>query len=349
LALFQIAIRFECPQFIRSLFGRGCYNLDATGALPLIKPMLATAAKPFDHPDYVFEVKWDGYRCLAYLIATNTTLVSRNLKNITSHFPDLGDMHLQVQKDAVILDGEIIVLRDGQPSFDALQSRARLTDRQRINLATQNLPALYMAFDILYCRGKSLLDLPLYDRFEKLKAAVGPNRLIVVSDGVRGDGISFFRACADKGLEGVMAKRLDSRYLPGTRSPLWKKIRATREADLVICGYRSGQGSRRLGTLVMGAWNGKEFIYQGLVGTGIDRVAEEALLIKLAAISSRHKSLEAAELAGRSVHWVMPDMVCRVEYLALTGQGLLRHPVYRGLRSDKKPRECRPAGEQVKS
>jgi len=311
--------------------------------------MLAVSADPFDDPDYVFEVKWDGYRCLAYLEAGTATLFSRNLKNITPHFPDLGDMYRQAQKTSVILDGEIIVLRDGQPSFAALQSRARLTDSQKISWAAQSMPALYMAFDILYCQGNSLLDFPLSDRFEELKAVVGPNRLIVVSDGVRGAGISFFRACVGRGLEGMMAKRMDSRYLPGTRSPLWKKIRATREADLVICGYRSGQGSRRLGSLVMGAWNGKEFIYQGLVGTGIDRVAEEALLIKLAAISSRHKSLEAAELAGRSVHWVMPDMVCRVEYLALTGQGLLRHPVYRGLRSDKKPRECRPAGEQVKS
>jgi len=323
----------------------GAIYLITMGALPLVKPMLAVAAGPFDHPDYIFEVKWDGYRCLAYLEAGNTTLVSRNLKNITPHFPDLGDMHRQVQKTAVILDGEIITLQDGQPSFAALQSRARLTDRQRINRAAQSTPALYMAFDILYCQGNSLLELPLSERFEELKTVVEPNRLVVVSDGVRGDGISFFRACVDKGLEGMMAKRMDSRYLPGTRSPLWKKIRATRDADLVICGYRKGKGGRRLGSLILGAWNGKEFVYQGLVGTGIDRVAEEDLLIKLAAIGAEHSILGVAELAGR-VHWVMPEMVCRVEYLTLTGQGLLRHPVYRGLRGDKNPRECKPAGDQ---
>ena len=325
----------------------GAINLVATRVLPLVKPMLAVAADPFDHPDYVFEIKWDGYRCLAYLEAGHTILISRNLNNITPHFPDLGDMHRQVQKTAVILDGEIIVLRDGQPSFAALQSRARLTDKHRISLAAQSMPALYMAFDMLYCQGNSLMEFPLADRFEELKAVVGPNRLIVVSDGVRGDGISFFRACVDRGLEGMMAKRLDSRYLPGTRSPLWKKIRATREADLIICGYRSGKGSRRLGSLVLGAWNGKKFVYQGLVGTGFNQVEEDDLLTKLTAFGAKRRSLEMAEPAGRSVHWVIPEMVCRVEYLTLTGQGLLRHPVYRGLRNDKNPRECRPAGEQL--
>jgi len=313
-----------------------------------VKPMLAVAAEPFDHPDYVFEVKWDGYRCLAYLEAGNTTLMSRNLKNITPHFPDLSDMHRQVRNHPVVLDGEIIVLKDGRPSFAALQSRAKLTDRQRVSLAAQNLPAVYMAFDIIYSRGISLIELPLHERLEELKAVVGSGRSVVVSDGVRGEGRAFFQACVEKGLEGMMAKRLDGRYLPGTRSTLWKKIRATREADLVICGYLGGKGGRRLGSLVLGAWNGKEYVYQGLVGTGFDRAVEEELLSKLAAIGTDGKILAAKELAGRTVHWAEPVLVCRVEFLTFTGQGLLRHPVYRGLRDDKSPRECRPAMEQVK-
>ncbi len=319
----------------------------APDILPPIKPMLAVAAGPFNHPDYVFEIKWDGYRCLAYLEAGNTALMSRNLTDITPQFPDLADLHRRVRNYPAVLDGEIIVLQDGRPSFAALQSRAKLTDKQRVSLAAQSLPAVYMAFDIIYSRGIPLMELPLYERLQELNAVVGPDRQVVVSDGVRGEGKAFFRACVEKGLEGMMAKRLDGRYLPGTRSALWKKIRATREADLVVCGYLEGKGGRRLGSLVLGAWNGKEYVYQGLVGTGFDRVTEDDLLFKLAAVGTDRKTLAAKELVGRTVHWAEPVLVCRVEFLTLTGQGLLRHPVYRGLRDDKSPRECRPTAEQI--
>lgn len=320
--------------------------MTSTGKLPLVKPMLAVPAKPFDHPDYWFEVKWDGYRCLAYLEEHGTTLVSRNLKDISGYFPDLGDMHQQVVEKPVILDGEIIVLMDGRPSFAALQSRARLARADRVQRAARLQPALYMAFDILYARGAWLLDLPLAERVERLRAVLQPNPVVVLSEGVRGRGRAFYQACVEKGLEGVVAKRVDGRYLPGSRSPLWKKIRATREADLVICGYREGKGGRRLGSLVLGAWDGEKFVYQGLVGTGIDSDEENRLLDRLAALGAGAALFDGSRPAMRAVRWVPPVLVCRVEYLTLTGKGILRHPVYRGLRDDKRPRECPPAGEQ---
>lgn len=319
----------------------------ATDSLPLIKPMLAVPAAPFKHPDYLFEIKWDGYRCLAYLEDRGTTLMSRNLKDITLYFPDLGDMHRLVKEIPVILDGEIIVLREGQPSFAALQSRAKLTRGERVKRAADTMPALYVAFDILHRPDKPLVDIPLSERLEMLRKVLEPNRKMIVSEGVRGEGLAFFQACVDRGLEGAVAKRVDGRYLPGTRSPLWKKVRATREADLVICGYRSGKGDRLLGSLVLGAWDGKNYVYQGLVGTGMDRKDEKTLLEKLATIVANDGLPHVhGDLAGRNVQWVLPVLVCRVEYLTLTGQGILRHPVYRGLRDDKKPEECRPASEQ---
>ncbi|MCG8401505.1 MAG: non-homologous end-joining DNA ligase [Firmicutes bacterium] len=317
-----------------------------TGPLPLLRPMLAVSAQPFDHPDFYFEVKWDGYRCLAYLGESGTSLVSRNQKDITAYFPDLAGLHRRVRGKPALLDGEITVLREGRPSFAALQSRARLTGGDRVARAAQSAPALYMAFDILYHGGAPLLELPLTARMATLEQAVNPDREILISEGVRERGTAFFRACVEKGLEGVVGKHLDGRYLPGTRSPLWKKIRATREADLVICGYRQGKGGRVLGSLVLGAWDGEEFIYQGMVGTGLTRAEELTLLEKLATLENAKAPWKETNPGGAGVKWVAPVMVCRVQYLTTTGRGLLRHPVYLGLREDKAPQSCGPVLRQ---
>lgn len=312
--------------------------------LPLLKPMLAVPSEPFDHPDYLFEVKWDGYRCLAYLDQRETKLISRNQKNITGAFPDLGDLCLHVKDIPLVLDGEIIVLRNGRPSFDDLQARAKLVAEDRVARAAQKAPAIYMAFDILYRRGAPLVDRPLHVRREYLQAVLKPGQNIFISEQVAREGVAFYRACVEKGLEGVVGKRFDGRYLPGTRSPLWKKVRHIREADLVICGYRRGKGSRVLGALVLGAWDGRKFIYQGMVGTGLNREEQLDLLDRLESLKINESLLTGADHAGRAINWVRPELVCRVEYLSLTREGLLRHPVYKGLRADKPPGECSPAG-----
>jgi DNA ligase D-like protein (predicted ligase) len=316
-----------------------------TGSLPLVKPMLAVPALPFDHPDYFFEIKWDGYRCLAYLDG-QTTLVSRNLKNITAAFPDLGGIHLRVNGQPLLLDGEIIALQDGKPSFDALQSRAKLVEGNRVRRAAQALPVIYVAFDILYHRGKSLMQLALHERREYLRVAILTGENLIISEPVQGEGVAYYRACVDKGLEGVVAKRMDSKYLPGTRSLYWKKLRHTREADLVICGYREGRGSRLLGALVLAAWNGTSFVYQGMVGSGLSREEELYLLKQLADLGTVSPPFIEQQPPMHDVHWVQPRLVCRVEYLTLTREGILRHPVYKGLRSDKLPEESGLVEEQ---
>ncbi|WP_027363827.1 non-homologous end-joining DNA ligase [Desulfotruncus alcoholivorax] len=310
--------------------------------LPLLKPMLAVKAKPFNHPDFFFEVKWDGYRCLAYLEKGVTRLLSRNQKDLTSAFPDLSDMHSILGNLPLVLDGEIVVLAGGRPSFEKLQSRAGLKDKFQINQAMQRLPAVFMVFDILYYQGQSMVNLPLYRRREVLEAVVKSHGKIAVSETIRGDGVDLYHACVEQGLEGVMAKKINSRYLPGNRSPLWKKIRHTLEADLVICGYRAGNGSRILGSLVLGAWNGKNFIYQGMVGTGLNRAQESNLLEKLQLLKTETPLFTGTCIHTQSLFWVRPELVCKVEYLALTREGYLRHPVYRGLRPDIDPTECAP-------
>lgn len=310
--------------------------------LPLLKPMLAVKAKPFDSPDYFFEVKWDGYRCLAYLEKGVTRLLSRNQKDLTGAFPDLADMHYLLGDLPLVLDGEIIVIAGGKPSFDALQSRAGLKDKLQVSQAVQRLPALFMAFDILYHQGKYMVDLPLYQRRGVLETIAKFPSKVVVSETIKGDGVNFYNACVEKGLEGVMAKKINGRYLPGNRSPLWKKIRHTLEADLVICGYRAGSGSRILGALVLGAWNGKTFVYQGMVGTGLSGAEEISLLARLQPLKTETPLLAGADMPVRSVFWARPELVCKVEYLTLTREGYLRHPVYRGLRTDKEPDDCAP-------
>lgn len=316
--------------------------------LPLVKPMLAVKSKPFDHPDYLFEVKWDGYRCLAYLDRQSTKLISRNTKNITDAFPDLHDLHTYMSKVPAILDGEIIVMQEGKPSFDALQSRAKLVHKDKVLRAAQKLPAIYMAFDVIYCSGESIMQLPLYARREKLQTMVQVGHKILISEQIQEYGLSFYQACVAKGLEGSVAKKIDSKYQPGTRSALWKKIRHTREADLVICGYRAGKGRRTLGSLVLAAWNGQEFIYQGMVGSGINQDEEVWLKKQLDTKKIDKPPLETVGIPGPIV-WVLPLIVCQVEYLTLTREGILRHPVYKGLRMDKAPEECVLAEMQNKN
>ncbi len=307
--------------------------------MPLLKPMLAVPAEPFDSEDYLFEIKWDGYRCLCYL-NEEVRLLSRNGKDITDAFPELTGLESAVRQKPAVLDGEIIVLEDGMPSFNSLQSRGRLKDKAKIRRAAALWPAVFMAFDILYYGGQSKVASFLVERKEILKDGVRVQDHLLISDYVLEKGKGFAAACAVKGLEGVMAKGLRSPYLPGKRSGHWKKIRNTREADLVICGYRHGKGGRELGALFLGGYRGSEMIYQGKVGTGFDQKEERYILELLAGLQVKEPVLEIAPTESKGALWVKPRLVCSVNYLALTAEGLLRHPVYKGLRSDKLPTAC---------
>lgn len=304
------------------------------GRLPLLRPMLAVDGEPFDSPDYLYEVKWDGYRCLAYL-EENTSIKSRNLKDLTLLFPELGNLHRSVEERPALLDGEVIALKDGLPSFDALQDRGRLTDPVKIRLAARINPVVYVAFDLLFLSGRPLMDEPLKVRKEFLAAAVRSGEHLVISEFIVTEGKKFFAACRERSLEGVMAKHLESRYLPGRRSPLWRKFRSLKEMDLFICGYEEGRGERKLGALLLADFFNGRFWYRGKVGTGFDRREEEFLLNML-------RPLETVAPPGNfsgvkkhpRLHWVRPDLVCSVAYLGITEKGLLRHPRYLKIRHD---------------
>lgn len=307
--------------------------------LPLLRPMLAVASSPFSHPEFLFEIKWDGYRCLAYLEA-GTVLRSRNMKDLTAAFPELNRLHERVQGLPALLDGEIVVLADDGPDFAALQERSLLERAEYIAAAAARRPAVYLAFDILYHRGASLMERPLQERKKVLREAVMPGPHLAIADYVCAEGEAYFAAAVRAGLEGVMAKRLDSPYLPGRRSPLWRKIRAVKTTDAVICGYEPGTGGRPLASLILGAHRGGRLVYVGKVGTGFTEAEAAALRRALEKIHIAVPSVTVPREQVRRPRWVKPLLVCTVNYAAVTRHGYLRHASFRGLRGDKSPAEC---------
>ncbi len=314
--------------------------MERRNPIPIIRPMLAVKSDPFDSPDFLFEVKWDGYRVLAYLDSGGTELRSRNRKDVTGNFPELAGLHLSVRNLPALLDGEVVVFSGGRPSFGSLQARGRLSDPLKIRRASTTMPAVYMAFDILYISGGPVMGEPLRRRKEMLADSVQGDPFLVVSDFLRGSGILFARAARDRGLEGIMAKALNSPYLPGKRSSYWKKIRFSGEADLVICGYRAGKGGRKLGALVLCGYKNGSLVFSGKVGTGFSREAEEELIRRLGPLRTSRPLVAVPREEAGGVVWVKPCLVCTVEYLEKTAEGRLRHPSFKGLRFDKEVEEC---------
>lgn len=308
--------------------------------LPLLRPMLATSSKPYDSGEHLFEVKWDGYRCLSYLEGNTTVLYSRNGIDLSAKFPELVKLHGRVNSAPAILDGEIVVFKEGKPSFAALQSRGRMKNIKTIGRTSLERPAVFIVFDVLYSGGKSVMDLPLEKRKGLLEEMVDQGaEEISISQYVHKNGLDLYSACIAQGLEGVMAKKLGSTYLPGRRSPYWHKFRHTREADLVICGYQRGS-SRGLGSLVLGGYREGNLLFQGKVGTGFSEREAAALLEALQKLELSREVVKVPQEERRRTIFVRPLLVCIVDYLTTTSEGYLRHPVYRGIRRDKPPEEC---------
>lgn len=308
--------------------------------LPLtIAPMLAVSAPPFDDPDYHFELKWDGLRCLAFL--TNTTrLQSRSGRIISGQYPELADLHQQVKANDVVLDGEIIALADGKPSFFRLQSRMHTTSAAGIREARRTNPVLYVAFDLLYLKGESVMNRPLATRQELLHSVVVPGPHFLISTPIPHAGTALFARAAALGLEGVVGKDKNSPYLPGKRSPYWKKARVVKNNDFVICGYTTNpHGRPGLAAILVGLYAGEQLRSYGLVGTGFSQSEINHLLSLFAGLRRTEPPLAAPPTLA-NLHWLEPRLVCEVEYFAITPDRRLRHPRYKGLR-DLPPTACR--------
>jgi bifunctional non-homologous end joining protein LigD len=319
----------------------GKVSLPQPAPPPTYQPMMACLyAKPFDDDGWLFEVKWDGHRCLANL-GTATRLTSRTTRDMTGQFPELIDLHRQLAARNAVVDGEIVALdRNGRPSFERMQDRFHRAPEE-LARNKGRVPVQFIAFDLLWLDGRPLLDLPLVERRARLAEVLVETRDVRLSQVVQGRGSDFFEQARELGLEGVVAKRAASPYRPGTRSHAWRKIKALRRQDCVIVGWTPGQGQRgpTLGSLLLAVSDGRRLHYAGNVGTGFTQGFLAELLPSLLEREVPKPQFEGAPRL-RGARFVRPELVCEVEYLKWTDDGKLRAASFKGLRPDKPPTDC---------
>jgi bifunctional non-homologous end joining protein LigD len=305
--------------------------------LPQVKPMMAVLrhSLPADDDAYGWELKWDGVRAVAYVRGDDVRLVSRNDKDMSRSYPELAALG-GVVDEPVILDGEIVALRDGRPDFGLLQSRMHV--QRPTGRLVNAAPVLYYAFDLLHRGDRSLLALPYDARrtaLEVLGLDTGPVR---TPPWWRGGGEAVLAASIDQGLEGVVGKPLNSHYLPGRRGP-WIKVKNVRHQEVVVAGWTPGEGRRAnlIGSLILGVYDDHGLRYIGNVGTGFTETILRTLAETLAPLERADDPFDTTVPAAvaRTAHWVDPELVGEVAFAEWTGDGSLRHPSWRGLRPDK--------------
>jgi bifunctional non-homologous end joining protein LigD len=324
---------------------KGKVSLPQPAPPPTYEPMMAVlTSEPFDDDEWLFEVKWDGHRCLANL-GTSTRLTSRTTRDMTAQFPELIDMHKQLAARNAVVDGEIVALdRDGRPSFERMQDRFHRTPEE-LARNKGRVPVQFLAFDLLWLDGRSLLDLPLLERRARLAEVLVETRDIRLSQVVEGAGRDFFDQVKALKLEGIVAKRAASPYRPGTRSHDWRKIKALCLQDCVIVGWTPGKGGRSatLGSLLLAVYDDGRLRYAGNVGTGFTHAFLADLLARLEELQVDKPHFEGFEgtLRPRGARFVRPELVCEVEYLKWTQDDKLRAASFKGLRPDKLPTDAR--------
>jgi len=298
-------------------------------------PMLATpGALPRDEAGWAYEIKWDGVRALAYVEPGRLRLVSRNGNDVTAQYPEIGRMDRALGDREALLDGEVVAFDDeGRPSFERLQKRIHLTSERQIRERRRSTPVAYMAFDLLHLDGRSLLELPYSERRELLEELELKGPAWDTSGRREGGGEAFLAAGRERGLEGVVAKRLDSPYRPGRRSPAWVKVKNLEQVELLIGGWMPGEGRRRerIGALLVGRRDDAGALqYAGRVGTGFTE-SELDRLAGLLGPRERERNPFARGRGPRGAVWVEPELSCAVGFREWTRDGLLRAPSYQGL------------------
>lgn len=306
-----------------------------------IPPMKAIAGElPADDNGWAFEIKWDGMRAVAYIEPGRFRLESSNLIDITNRFPELHGIAAPLDGHRVVLDGEIVAFDDGgRPSFGQLQHRMHIASSAEARERAKVTPATYILFDLLHLDGIDTFELPYTERRRLLEDLVESGPTWQVPGYRRGDGAALYAAADERGLEGVIAKRLDSRYEPGRRSPTWRKVKIRRRQEFVVGGWQGGEGGRagRIGSLLLGYYEDESLRYAGKVGTGFTNRELSRLenLLRPLARDSCPFDPEPPPMVSRVAHWIEPTVVAEVEYGEWTSDGVLRHPSYLGTRIDK--------------
>ncbi len=307
-----------------------------------VAPMLATLAQdlPHDPERWTFEPKWDGIRIIAFWDGDALRLETRNLRDVTATWPELANIGPATGSLTWVLDGEIVAFDDtGKPSFQLLQERMHLADPASVTRKAAEVPASYLAFDLVHLDGTDLFDRPWTDRRHLLDAlgVAGPSWATTPS--FRGEGTSLLEQARTRGMEGVVAKRIDSLYLPGTRSTAWRKVKVARDGEFVVGGWQPGQGRRAaLGSLLLGEPDGHGgWRHVGAVGTGFTDAEVARLTAQLGPLRRDTSPFTSGPTPRRDAVFVEPRIVVTVGFGERTRDRVLRHPSYKGMRIDKSP------------
>ncbi len=308
-----------------------------------LKPMLARSGSlPRDEHAYGFEVKWDGIRALMYCDHGHVELQGRNFTDFTPRYPELRELAKELGARRVVLDGEVVALGDdGKPSFERLQTRMHLASDSAVRRRMKDTPVSYVIFDLLYLDGHSAMGLAYEGRRELLERLELEGPSWRTPGYHRGEGRALFDATAELGVEGVVAKRLDSRYEPGRRSSGWVKVKNVALQDVVIGGWTPGEGGRssRFGALAVGVVEDDGLKYAGKVGTGF---TEQTLGLVQRELEPLHTDVSPfhGRQPPKGTQFVEPTLVASVEFREWTRSGTLRAPSFKGLRPDKDPAEA---------
>lgn len=298
----------------------------------LPEPMKATLAEgAFRNDDWIFELKWDGFRAVAAKLNKTSDIYSRNFKSFADRFPDLFEEFNRLFREDVIIDGEICCVDSkGRSSFQLLQQY------QSTGAGT----LVFYAFDILYYKGYLLYDVPLLERKQFLKSLIPENDIFKYSDHVEEDGETLYKFAADNRQEGIIAKLKNSKYEPGRRTKTWLKIKAVMQQEAIICGYTAPRGGRKhFGSLILGLRDGNQLQYIGHTGTGFNDATLKELKGKFDKLERETSPFKKAPKTNQKVTWIEPKLVAEIKFQEWTSDGILRQPVFLGLREDKSSKE----------
>lgn len=297
-----------------------------------ISPMLISEMKTaFDSPDYIYEIKWDGIRCMSYL-DLKTDMRNKRNKLMVPLFPELENLKDQV-KVKCILDHELIVLKNGIPDFYEVQKRALMSNTFKIKLAADRYPASVIVYDILYYKNKDITMLPLMERKKYLEDVVKENKLISVSRYIEKEGIKLFELVKAKNLEGIVAKKKQSLYWPGIKTKDWIKCKIMSTEDCVVCGYIPKENN--MTSLILGQYDGNTLVYKGHVTLGVSLTR----LLQHSITTTEYAPFGNVPKGNEEATWIEPNLVCIVESMP-TEKDSFRQPVFKGFRDDKLPKEC---------